>query len=199
MERSDRGEGGEGGRSRRGVGKEEGGERGGGEGGRGGWEGERGDGALKYMYTCSYYISIHMSLHEGKVPHTQNSPHILLTLCPLHTREHDRKRHWVHPKIHSRHSDGQPVHPYKAGAAHTHHAPHVMPPSVEYLHSVKISAYHTNVPYNIQPNPSGSQTSVKRRGWEGEDEGEGDVMVRGRSGGVRRVEESILREKESSQ
>ena len=89
-----------------------------------------------------------MSLQEGKVPHTQHFP---LTLCPLHTytREHDINRHWADPKMHSPYSEGQPVHPYQAGAAHTHHVPHVMPPSVGYLQSVKISAYHTNVPYNI--------------------------------------------------
>ena len=38
---------------------------------------------------------LYMSLHEGqitsKVPHIQHSPHRSLTLCPLHTREHDRK------------------------------------------------------------------------------------------------------------
>ena len=65
-----------------------------------------------------------------------------------------------------------------------------MPPSVGYLQSVKISAYHTNVPYNIQPNPNGSQTSVKRRGWEerGGEEGMSErVVLRVRSGGVRRA------------
>ena len=82
----------------------------------------------------------------SKVPHTQHSPQRSLTLCPLHTSEHDRKRHWADPKTHSPHSDGQPVHPYQAGAAHTYHAPNMMPPSVGYLHPVKISAYHTNVP-----------------------------------------------------
>ena len=89
----------------------------------------------------------------SKVSHTQHSPHRSLTLCPLHTREHDRKRHWADPKMHSPYSDGQPVHPYQAGAAHTDHAPHVMPPSVGYLHPVKISAYHTNVPYMYNPTP----------------------------------------------
>ena len=135
------------------------------EGGRRVREGGDGDGAIKYTCTCSY-ISIHMSLHQGKVPHTQHCPHRSLTLCPLHTREHDSKRHWADPKMHSPYSDGQPVHPYSVGASHTNHAPYVLPPSVGYLPSVKISAYHTNVPYNIhvQPNPSGSQTSVKRRG-----------------------------------
>ena len=72
--------------------------------------------------------------------------------------------------MHSPYSDGQPVHPYQAGTAHTHHACIAMPPSVGYLHSVKISAYHTNVPYNNQPYPSGSLTSVKR---EQDEEGEG--------------------------
>ena len=65
-----------------------------------------------------------------------------------------------------------------------------MPTSVGYLHSVKISAYHTNVPYNIQPNPNGSHTRVKRRGWEerGGKEGMSErVVVRVRSGGVRRA------------
>ena len=33
-----------------------------------------------------------------------------------------------------------------------------MPPSVGYLHPVKISAYHTNVRYNKQPKPSGLLT-----------------------------------------
>ena len=51
--------------------------------------------------TC--YKSIHMCPDEGqitsKVPHTQHSPHTSLTLCPLHTREHDRKRHWADPKV----------------------------------------------------------------------------------------------------
>ena len=93
--------------------------------------------------------------------------------------------------MHSPYSDSQPVHPYQVGASHTHHTPHVLPPSVGYLHPVKISAYHTNVPYNIQPNPSGSQTSVKRRGWGGEgrggEEGKSErVVLRVRSGGVRR-------------
>ena len=71
------------------------------------------------------------------------------------------------------------MHPYQAGAAHTHRAPHVMPPSVGYLHSVKISANHTNVSYNKQPNPNGSLTSVKRRGWEerGGDEGMRERVV----------------------
>ena len=90
------------------------------------------------------------------------------------------------------------MHPYQAGAAHTNNAPHVLPPSVEYLHSVKISAYtcNTNVQYNIQPNPNGSQTSIKRRGWGGEEKREkADVVVRGRSGGVGSVEESTLRQK----
>ena len=121
------------------------------------------------------YISIHMGPDEGqitsKVPHTQHSPHRSLTLFTLHIREHDRKRHWADPKMHSLHSDGQPVHPYQAGAAHTHDAPDVMPPSVGYLHSVKISAYHTNVP--------------KERGGDiGEQRGKRGVWV-GRGGGRR--------------
>ena len=61
-----------------------------------------------------------------------------------------RRKHWADPKMYSPYSDGQYVHPYQEGAAHTHHAPHMLPPSVGYLHSVKISAYHTNVPYNNQ-------------------------------------------------
>ena len=91
--------------------------------------------------------------------------------------------------MHSPYSDGQPVHPYQAGAAHTQYAPHVMTPSVGYLHSVKISAYHTNVPSIKQSYPSISQTSVKSRGWEerGGEEGMSErVVLRVRSGGVRR-------------
>ena len=57
-----------------------------------------------------------------------------------------------------------------------------MPTSVEYILPVKISAYHTNVPYNIQPNPSGSQSSVKRRGRGGERRGKG-WLRRGVGGG----------------
>ena len=41
-----------------------------------------------------------------------------------------RERSRADPKKHSPYPDGQPVHPYQAGAAHTHHAPHMMPPSV---------------------------------------------------------------------
>ena len=33
----------------------------------------------------------------SKVPHTKHSPHTSLTLCPLHTREHNIKRHWADP------------------------------------------------------------------------------------------------------
>ena len=63
------------------------------------------------------YKSIHMCPDEeqitSKVSHTQHSPHRSLTLLyPLHIREHDRKRHWAHPKMHSPYSEGQPVHPY---------------------------------------------------------------------------------------
>ena len=78
--------------------------------------------------------------------------------------------------MHSPYSDGQSVHPYQAGAAHTHHAPHMSPPSVGYLHSVKISAFHINVP--------------KERGGDiGEQRGKGGVWV-GRSGrGAERGEE----------
>ena len=93
--------------------------------------------------------------------------------------------------MHSPYSDGQSGHPYPEEVAHTHHAPHVMPTSVEYIQPVKISAYHTNVPYNIQPNPSGSQTSVKRRQWGGEGrgnggcgEGRGEVGVGVERGGI---------------
>ena len=71
--------------------------------------------------------------------------------------------------MYSPYSDGQSGHPYLEEVAHTQHAPHGMPPSVGYFHPVKISAYHTNVAYNIQPNPIGSQTSIKRRGWGGEE------------------------------
>ena len=46
--------------------------------------------------------------------------------------------------MHSRYPDNQPGHCCLAGAAHTYHAPSVMPPSMGYLHSVTISAYHTN-------------------------------------------------------
>ena len=110
----------------------------------------------------------------SKVPHTQHSPNTSLTLCPLHTREHDRKRHWADPKMHSPCSDGQQGHPYQAGAAYTHNAPHVLPPSVEYLHPVKISAYHTNVP-------------KERGGDKGEQSGKRGMWVgrSGRGGGVR--------------
>ena len=74
------------------------------------------------------------------------------------------------------------MHPYQAGAAHTHHAPHVMSPSVEYLQSVKISAYHSNVP--------------KERGGDiGEQRGKRGMWVgwrgrrgRGRGGGEREGE-----------
>ena len=49
--------------------------------------------------------SIHMCPDEGqitsKVAHPQHSPHRSLTLCPLHTKEHDRKRHWADPKMHT--------------------------------------------------------------------------------------------------
>ena len=38
------------------------------------------------------------------------------------------KKSWADPRMHSLYSDGQPVHPYQAGAAHTHHAPNVLPP-----------------------------------------------------------------------
>ena len=62
-----------------------------------------------------------------------------------------------------------------------------MPPSVGYLHPVKISAYHTNVPNNIQPNPSGSHSRVKRIGWGGEEGMSERVVLRVRSGGVRRA------------
>ena len=108
-----------------------------------------------------------------KVPHTQHSPHTSLTLCPLHTSECNRKRHWVDPLMHSPYSDGQSGHPFPEEVAHTHHPPQVMPTSVEYILPVKTSAYHTNVSYNIQPNHGGSQTSVKRRGWGGEGRGKG--------------------------
>ena len=84
--------------------------------------------------------------------------------------------------MHSPHSDGQSGHPYPEEVAHTHHAPYLMPTSVEYIQAVKTSAYHTNVPYNIQPNPSGLQTSVKTRGWEGEGRGKESVW-RGVGGG----------------
>ena len=68
--------------------------------------------------------------------------------------------------MHSPYSDGELLHPYQAGAAHTHHVPHVLPPSVGYLHPVKISAFHRNVPYNKQPKPSGLLTEEdgKERG-----------------------------------
>ena len=80
-------------------------------------------------------------------------------------------------KKHSPYSDGQPVHPYQAGAAHTHHAPYVMPPSVGYLHPVKISAYHTIVPKE-RGGDNGEQRG-KRRMWVGR---------RGRRGRGRRGE-----------
>ena len=87
--------------------------------------------------------------------------------------------------MHSPYPDGQSGHPYPEEVAHIDYAHHVMPQSVESIHTVKISAYHTNVPYNIQPNPSGSQTSVKRRGWGGEGKGRGGCGKgrRGVSGG----------------
>ena len=92
-----------------------------------------------------------------------------------------------------------------------------MPPSVGYFHSVKISAYPRFTPKSQRrgnkgeqrgkrgmwvgrrgsayhtikklPNPSGSQTSVKRRGWGGGgDEGMSErVVLRVRSGEVRRA------------
>ena len=76
--------------------------------------------------------------------------------------------------MHSLYSDGQPVHPYQAGAAHTYHACIAMPPSVGYLHPVKISAYHTNVP-------------KERGGDKGEQRGKRGMWVgrRGRGGGKR--------------
>ena len=84
--------------------------------------------------------------------------------------------------MHSLYSDGQPVHPYQAGAAHTHHAYIAMPPSAGYLHSVKISAYHTNVPKE-RGGDKGEQRGkrgmwVGRRGGEEmgiSERGEGDV------------------------
>ena len=87
------------------------------------------------------------------------------------------KRSWSDPKMHSPYFDGQPVHPYQAGAAHTHHAPYVLPPSVGYLHSVKISAYHTNVPKE-RGGDKGEQRE-KRRMWVGRKcEGEGEEEKR---------------------
>ena len=87
------------------------------------------------------------------------------------------KRSWADPKMHSPYSDGQPGHPYLAGAAHTHHAPYVLPPSVGYFHTVKISAYHTNV-------PSGKVT--KESIWGREGCGCADVEER-KGGGEKRV------------
>ena len=79
--------------------------------------------------------------------------------------------------MHSPYSDGQSGYPYPEEVAHTHHAPYLMPTSVEYFHTVKISAYHTNVPYNIQPNQVGGGCGEERRGvgwvWRGGWEGEG--------------------------
>ena len=66
--------------------------------------------------------------------------------------------------MHSPHSDGQSGHLYPEEVAHTHLAPNVMPPSVEYIHPVKISAYHTNVTYNIQPNQVGGGCGEERGG-----------------------------------
>ena len=48
--------------------------------------------------------------------------------------------------MHSPYHDSEPGHHYLAGAAHTYNAPYVLPPSVGYIHPVKISAYHANVP-----------------------------------------------------
>ena len=83
--------------------------------------------------------------------------------------------------MHSPYPDDQSGHPYPEEVAHTHHAPYVMPPSVEYIHPVEISAYHTNVPYNIQPNQVGGGCGEERGGlgwvWRGEG---GKVMDGGR-------------------
>ena len=82
--------------------------------------------------------------------------------------------------MHSLYSDGQPVHPYQAGAAHTHHAYIAMPPSVGYLHSVKISAYHNNVPKE-RGGDKGEQRE-KRGVWVGRCEGGKGTRWRGGDG-----------------
>ena len=69
--------------------------------------------------------------------------------------------------MHSPYSDGQSGHPYPEEVAHTHHAPNVMPTSVGYFQAVKISAYHANVPNNIQPNLVGGGCGKERGGLGG--------------------------------
>ena len=91
-------------------------------------------------------------------------------------------RSWADPQMNSPYPDGQSDHPYQAEAAHTHHAPHVMLPSVEHLHSVKISAYHTNV--QKERGHKGEQRGkrvmwVGKRGRGGEEEREGRGEERG--------------------
>ena len=115
------------------------------------WFQVRGKGRWKGEVKPSIIIYKKITVTPPMWSHTQHPPHRSLTLCPLHTKEHDRKRYWADSKIHPPYSDGQPVHPYEAGVAHTHHPRNMMPPSEEYIHPVKISAYHTNVPYNPTP------------------------------------------------
>ena len=67
---------------------------------------ERGGGALFNSCVINAYTCAQM---RDKSPVRS---HRSLTQCPLHTREHDRKRHWADPKMHSPYPDGQPGHPY---------------------------------------------------------------------------------------
>ena len=90
------------------------------------------------------------------------------------------KRPWAETKMHSPYPDGQLGHLYQAGAAHTHYAPYVLPPSVGYLHSVKISAYHTNVPKE-RGGDKGEQRGMSGM-WVGRCEGEEGEERRGVEG-----------------
>ena len=70
---------------------------------RGGGEGEREDGTLKYTRTRSY-ISVHMSLHEGKAP--PNTLHIHHSHYALFTQGNMiGKDTGLIPKMHSPYSD----------------------------------------------------------------------------------------------
>ena len=96
---------------------------------------------------ATHTFSYTNSHHTNKVQHTQHSAHRSLTLCPLHTREHNSNRHWSHIKLHSPYPDGWPGHPYSTAAAHTQLAPQLMHSSVGSIPPVKISAYNKK-PYN---------------------------------------------------